>query len=357
VFPSGSTTGEIFAIRRYQIRLPFGLFNQGKLIATKFMASQLAIELTLGPFVESMMIHRQTCIQPLVTDPLTIPVPMTGSGVYTLSNVQLLSEILEFDATYDAMFLDGLQSGGIPYQFAEWKHYSFQQSTIANIQERSRSLKCIFAMFRLAAKSYENDSGVTVANVGGARWFQSYQYRIGNRYFPASPVIVGSQDLSNRDEGGCEAYVELEKCLNIVGDTKLSTNVNSANWHQRYFNTTGITLPSGTTTAMLPRNAQESDGLFYTDFNRNNNGGGSPKHVPNGACATIMGGHFVMAMNVETTNGRELSGLNVEEQSDIQLVIQTAGGAFAFEPLTLEVYTYSDVIMILRENNVAEILK
>jgi len=58
---------------------------------------------------------------------------------------------------------------------------------------------------------------------------QTYQFRIGGRYFPASPVQTSAigADSSN---GGAEAYVELEKALNIVGDYRLSTNVNAKTW-------------------------------------------------------------------------------------------------------------------------------
>lgn len=39
---------------------------------------------------------------------------------YCVSNVNLIPEILEFDASYDTAFLQGLQNGGVPLKFCSW---------------------------------------------------------------------------------------------------------------------------------------------------------------------------------------------------------------------------------------------
>jgi hypothetical protein len=72
--------------RRYQVSLALGMFNQEKLIPTKFMASQLAIEITLATEAESLF-----CIYDTTA---------SGSPTYKLRNVNLIPEILEFDASY-----------------------------------------------------------------------------------------------------------------------------------------------------------------------------------------------------------------------------------------------------------------
>lgn len=77
----GSTS---YSTRRYQINFALGLFTQDKLIPTKFMASQLAIEITLE--------NAAACI-------IAQAGGATGaSPSYILSNVNLIPEILEFDA-------------------------------------------------------------------------------------------------------------------------------------------------------------------------------------------------------------------------------------------------------------------
>lgn len=83
--------------RRYQINFALGLFTQDKLIPTKFMASQLAIEFTLSNAAACMI-----AIPQVVTGqaaPASSPAP-----TYNVSNVNLIPEILEFDASYGKSF-------------------------------------------------------------------------------------------------------------------------------------------------------------------------------------------------------------------------------------------------------------
>lgn len=93
VVPAGnglaSGSGLRFSTRRYQVQFALGLFTQGKLIPTKFMASQLAIEITLATPAQCMFVQR------------------AGSGTeptYAISNVNLIPEILEFDSSYGKSF-------------------------------------------------------------------------------------------------------------------------------------------------------------------------------------------------------------------------------------------------------------
>ena len=71
-------------------------------------------------------------------------------------------------------------------------------------------------------------------------------------------------------------------------------------------------------------------------------------------CGDLGSGCFAMAIDLETSNGLEISGLNAEEQSDISLIarfsdMQSAGFLF-------NVFTYIDSMIVLRENNVLFIL-
>jgi hypothetical protein len=155
------------------------MFAQEKLIPTKFMASQLSIEITLANPAE--------CIYAV-----TAGTPSTTLATYQVSNVNLIPEILEFDASYDESFLKGLQNTGVPIKFSTWNNYRFSNAaaSVANlqIQERSRSVKAIFCMQRREAASLDSDSGATFFNTdvttsNGASTLQDYQYRIGGRYF------------------------------------------------------------------------------------------------------------------------------------------------------------------------------
>jgi hypothetical protein len=164
-------------IRRYQVQLALGMLTQEKLIPTKFMASQLAIEITLAQPNECMI--WTTSVSPT---PSTTP-------TYKLKNINLIPEILEFDASYDESFLRGLQNGGVPIKFATWNNFKFTASNSATfnlqIQERSRSVKAIFALNRRQNGSFVNDNGAsfftTTSNQTDSTTLQDFQFRIGGR--------------------------------------------------------------------------------------------------------------------------------------------------------------------------------
>lgn len=82
--PTGSPE---YSVRRYQVNLALGMFTQEKLIPTKFMASQLAIELTLETAAASLFTMANASLG---------GTPPT----YKMTNVNLIPEILEFDASY-----------------------------------------------------------------------------------------------------------------------------------------------------------------------------------------------------------------------------------------------------------------
>lgn len=162
--------------RRYQVQLALGMLTQEKLVPTKFMASQLAVELTLA--------NPADCIYQSLAGSAS-PAP-----TYTVKEVNLIPEILEFDASYDESFLKGLQGGGVPIKFSTWNNYRFTGSGSSTfnlqIQERSRSVKAIFAMLRREQTLINVDSGATFFNTditttNAASTLQDYQFRIGGR--------------------------------------------------------------------------------------------------------------------------------------------------------------------------------
>lgn len=228
--PAGvATSGGTAVTRRYQINFALGLFTQDKLIPTKFMASQLAIELTLE--------QANACIYANPWSTSTV----TGSPTYGVANVNLIPEILEFDASYDSMFLAGLRDGGVPIKFSSWHTFIFSSGGAANVnllvQERSRSVKALFAVQRRATPTFFTDSHALLYDTGaagGQSTLQNFQFRIGGRYFPAAPVQLSTTVGGSVSNMGAEAYTELAKALNIVGDYRLSTGVNASKWY--FFN-------------------------------------------------------------------------------------------------------------------------
>lgn len=95
-YEQGNGTGTLTnsTLRRYQIQLATGLFTQEKLIPTKFMASQLAIEITLEQ-------ARQCIFQNVDTRG---PEHSGFEPTYFVTDINLIPEVLEFDGSYGKFF-------------------------------------------------------------------------------------------------------------------------------------------------------------------------------------------------------------------------------------------------------------
>jgi hypothetical protein len=337
------TTGaNCFSVRRYMVNFALGLFTQDKLIPTKYMASQLAIEITLAAanecIYQSLNYSASNAVQP----------------TYAVGNVALIPEIIEFDDTYDEQFLKGLESGGVPIKFSTWHYFQFTTQGASSLQlqitERSRSVKGIFSIQRRNPPGFQYDSHAcffdtnTAVNSTAGSTMQQYQYRIGGRYFPAAPVQLTNPGGSVTN-GGAEAYLELQKFLNIVGDSRLSTNTTNLSWAVPAI----VNQPFN----ILP----EYD---YAFAQAGFSAVGIPAYVLSETFASCFCGNspssmFSCAINFETSNGIEISGLNAEEQSDISFnVMWSSAQATGF---SIECFTYVDVMWVLRPNNYLDLIQ
>lgn len=356
--------------RRYSVQLALGFFGQGKLIPAKFMASQLAIEVTLA--LDSDCIFGIWASDPL--SPRDTPTNSSVEPTYNISNIVLIPEILEFDASYDALFIQGLQQGGVPIKYSTWHSFIYSQNRAqtANIQiqERSRSVKSIFAVIRRSQTEFRNDSGASFGALVPGQTVNQYQFRIGGRMYPASPVMCAS--VPGIQDGSAEAFIELEKALNILGDYRLSTSCNPVSFSQCYGlwgnpNATNSTYPwqtALTNNGYIPISPNEGDFVgSYLGIATGTNGQKMYKY--SGKLQTDSSRRFgispstcfAMAVNLETSSGEEISGLNAEEQSDISLIINwsSANGQTPAE-FNIEVFTFVDQMAVLKENNVIELI-
>jgi len=347
----GTNLTSFTCTRRYQVTFALGMFNQDKLIPTKFMASQLAIEITLEQVNSCIFSAKNAAV-------------VGAPPVYGVGNVNLIPEILVFDSSYDAMFLKGLQEGGVPIKFSSWHTFIFgtqnSSTMMLQIQERSRSVKALFAVQRRAPPTINSDSGATFFDSStqdgvNGNSMQNYQYRIGGRYYPASPVQLSTNPGSGVTNGGAEAFLELQKALNIVGDYRLSASCNTMRW----------ALPPQTA---LPGPIYGNTQLNELDYSQFIQAWGPLGHptlsttsIPGVATAgnsfagNLGSNCFAMAINLETSNGVEISGLNAEEQSDISLQIYWKASQGPTN--VIEVYSYYDAMWVLRENNVLELIQ
>jgi hypothetical protein len=337
-------------VRRYLFQLPFGLFQQNKLIPLKWMASQLTMEFTLADPAECMV-----CDGIPNKDGKD---PSSGDG-YSITKFELDAEILEFDGSYDAAFLEGLRKDGVPLKFSDWDTFVLQPTNgptqTLSIPERNRSLKaaiCVlvpFTGFR-TDDGRKWDSHATLQSCAGLKTVTltadgpdkgktypvgqpgighivSYQWRVGSKYYPAQPVSCGGSTCN----GGAEAYRQLEKALQLVGDRRLSTGQNAARFC-RLSGNQAVSSPFDWTT--------DQDG-------------------PGGERFDLLGpSAFAIGLDMETNAGGDVAGLNGEEQNDLSLNITYSasqdGGQYGCRYL---VYVYYDALLVLRENNMVELIK
>ena len=170
------------------------------------------------------------------------------------------------------------------------------------------------------------------------------------RYFPAAPVQNSLAVATNVNNGGVESYVELAKALNILGNTQLSTNCSATRW--------ALPPMAGDFTATSVGNLLQEYDYDYGLLGFK--AGGVPVYKQIGLSTTANSGDlpsacFGMATDLETSNGLEISGLNAEEQSDISLLIRYSGTQTT--GMAYDVFTYIDSMIVLRENNVLELIQ
>lgn len=149
------------------------------------------------------------------------------------------------------------------------------------------------------------------------------------------------------------------KALNTLGDYRLAAPVNTTRWAM---NAGALSAIIASTHSTLPEFDYDFDlvswkytgsPLLYRQMSSNAASyafpGGSGVSGNLGSCC------FAMAIDLETSNGMEISGLNAEEQSDISLIARfsaTQASGFVFD-----VFTFIDSMIVLRENNVLELIQ
>lgn len=143
----------------------------------------------------------------------------------------------------------------------------------------------------------------------------------------------------------------MQKALNVVGDYRLSTSVNPLRW----------AVPAASSTIA----GTTFNELDYVPVNIGWTANGNPiwSQVTNPTggttgnpyCGNMGSNCYASAIDLETSNGIEISGLNAEEQSDIAFLANWS--AAQQSGWSLEVYSYYDAMLILRPNNVLELVQ
>lgn len=278
-----------------------GILNSKKLFPLKWMAAQFAIEIELNDASRALIADKNLNVS------------------YTLDNVSYISEILDFDSSFDYAFLTGLKSSGVPIKFSSWHWHThnLQALTQAQIHERARSIKAAFSVIKDTNvdkgvdydifyhdpnSAYSSTSGIAQSTTSAA--VAEYQYRIGGKYHPAQPV-----DCTH---GASEAYLELAKTINSLGNFSFSTAIKASDFSQHY--------------------------------------------CPPGRAAS----KFVMAMEFENTDvfPDTISGINGEEQSDINLTVKCSSALASGTGTDKQLWTFVnyDALLVVRDGNIVELI-
>jgi len=176
------------------------------------------------------------------------------------------------------------------------------------------------------------------------------------RYFPAQPVQCSTEVGGTVPNGGAEAYIELAKALNTLGDARLSSPLDTIRW--------AINPMTDSNTVGSVHNLLSEYDYDYSVISFK--GTGSPVCIRSkrpgddndsglGPSGTLGSSCFAMAIDLETSNGLEISGLNAEEQSDISLIARYSKSQKS--GFVYDVFTYIDSMIVLRENNVLELIQ
>ncbi len=279
--------------RTYCLNLLSGLLTSKKLLPLKYMAAQLAIEITLSDAADCLL-------KP------DIGVGFAVAPSYEIDNINFIAELSEFDSTYDMAFQMGLRTG-VPIKFASWHYHNFTMSgnnTVAQIHERSRSIKAAFAVMRDGQNPTftkdtdrffynlgETHNGTGVIDNSGTGAVTEFQWRVGGKYYPSQPVRCTF--------GASEALVELLKSLNMLGDYTRASAITYKNWVSSKF-------------------------IISCEFE-----------------------------HTDVLGGDTIAGINAEEQSDIALTIKSANPSV---DKRLDVFMYYDSLLIIKEMNTVDLV-
>lgn len=291
---------------RYSIKPFSGILSSKKLIPLKWMAAQFVIEINLAESAEALI--------GTVCEGSTVP-------SYTLTNVNFLAELMEFDSTFDTGFFVGLRESGVPIKFQSWNHHVFNVTgsrVTAQIMERARSVKSALAIVQDTGRAFQQDTnrgfydinctfaaGTTTTLNGN--WTRSpdtsvplllYQFRIGGKYFPAQPVDC--------QYGASEAFIEYLKVMDGLGDYTYTPSIDGQSW--------------------------------------------------SGTHSFVGGDKFLMAAEFEHADvfPDTISGINSAEQSDMALQMQWDGVPPANK--AVNIFVAYDALLVVRDSNLVNLI-
>lgn len=326
--------------RAYAIPINFGLFQQKNLIPLQYMAGQLTLEYEIADAVD--------CVVWAIGNGSSAAVP-TSCRV-DIANVELVTELLNFDAAFEEAVFRILKTGGLPLFFQSWHGNSYSitpnNRVQIQIQESARSVRYALAVivddaFRTLRKDAhaflsgwtctQNDQQTFTTTAGinpnavtctNGTLLRNYQWRLGGAYYPNQPVQVYGGDGATVVSKGIDAdyadppvelYLELMKTFGNMF-------ANEGTW----FGDQGMNFSMGIRRGVSASEGCETSGL-------------------------------IMAVNFTSDRGDVITGLNAEEQNDLALIMNFNGTTNGTNK-TVKTFVCFDNLVILGTSNNAVLI-
>lgn len=192
--------------RTYAIQLSAsGILSNSKYIPLKYLQGGLTIQIELDDF--------NRCHQ----------ANATGYS-YTIDQVYLHMDLVDFSDEFDAMFRNQLASEGVNLHFDTYSSHidtlTGSAETHLEISERASSVKSVYTVIR------DNTSTTDVLTDSLGSWtsreLKNYKYTLGTTDYPRYDV--------NCEGGGAVAYAEMLKGFGTLGDINGGSEIDSNGW-------------------------------------------------------------------------------------------------------------------------------
>jgi hypothetical protein len=356
---TGNTT--VTATRRYTFKPKAGLLKQIRMLPVGLMASQLKISFKLARPEWCMIALPWTALG--FNGDAYIPTPFKNT--YYVNNFDCTYDALNVTPEYNLVLYKKLNEG-LPIPYSSFSEHTFNHTLDTSlsliIRERKTSIKNIYAIIRVQNPSFINDSHATFAGLGGT--LDSYQFRVGEKFFPESPVICSNwQTKPATHSGASEALFQLRKCLGILDDYTCEVP-NSERWAMPLIKTIPDISQAGNVRGVTtPLYVNHADGKYgLCPFGITSNGEYTMATSSGSGWATSTPSSiFVMSTSfdgLQDSNKNLLSGLGGNLETEISLNIKFSSIdpnlETAFE---IKVFVEYDALLLVKDNNVIQVVQ
>lgn len=366
-FSSGDNTTEDGIVRNrrtYVINLLSGLLNIEKLFPAKWTAAQLKVQITFETEARAAMWFRKSDAAP------------TDDPRYEITNLAFITELVDFDSSYDSAIYLALQKQGIPIRFSSFHLHSTQLSgsrQTIQIHERSRSIRCAFTVIKdniTSAGNYYTDADTFFHN--GSAYHYAYSAALHGATNGTDKGDLGYVGRLAYTTDGLDGTVKSF----IAGDGALAkysapdgTNTNNSTYAYnkvyaeytnvllgglltfqwrvggRYYPSQPVRCTGGGAEAMMELTQA------FNSFGDMVSGNMQIDHHSWTSSHGGVGNKFIIAGEFETTTGGrgEMNGINAEEQNDIAL--ELVWNRYGPVNKRADTFIYYDLLLIIRPGN------